>query len=384
MNHKQVTCTATVRQAMLFASSAIVSWGHNVAFNTRPLVCCCMQAPRSGPVGSSTAGKSAFPPGSYCQPSPGGGLVCGIDVLYCCLGSTPLNLNSVPHDWPSRLTGGNGPSNVSNPVGSPTPTPETNVTQPGASSSSGLASWALALAVALPVAALLVAVCGGLALFLRRRRRKGRAGQFKPFGDSSSSKGSQGGEGDALTDLQRPLGPQGSVAWAAAAAGADGAGASGPGSWQVPLLSTPQQYDPAGWGAVERGQGTSYALQQQQLADWQLVHQQHQGHGNASSSDIDTLQQDQASAAAASPQRQLLRVLKPKAPSLPGDVIAAAARFARQQPLLLRQLTQGLVGQGLSESSRPGSPLARASQREVQDWSDGASDSDGSDVSSVR
>lgn len=311
--------------------------------------------------------------------------MCGIDVLYCCLGSTPLNLNSVPADWPSRLTGGNGPSNVTDPsVGRLTPTPDTNVTQAGtsSSSSSGIASWALALAVALPVAALLVAVCGGLALVLRRRRKRAKTGQFKPFGDSSSSKGSQGGEGDALTDLRRPLGPQGSVAWApaAAAAGADAA-AGGAGSWQVPLLSTPQQYEPAGWGAGERGQGTSYALQQQQLADWQLIHQQQQlldQQGAASSHDLGALQQDQqAPAAAVSPQRQLLRVLKPKAPSLPGDVIAAAARFARQQPLLLRQLMQGPTG------SRPGSALAQGSQQALQDLSDSASDSDASE-SSVR
>lgn len=307
--------------------------------------------------------------------------MCGIDVLYCCLGSAPLNLNSVPPDWPSRLTGGNGPANVTDPsVGRPTPTPETNVTQAGASSSSGIASWALALAVALPLAVLLVAVCGGLALFLRRRRRRAMPGQFKPFGECSSSKGSQGGEGDALTDLQRPLGPQGSVTWAAAAAaGADG-GVSGSGPWQVPLLSAPPQYDSAGWGAVERGQGTSYALQQQQLADWQLIHQQHQGQGAASSHDLDALQQDQAPAAAVSPQRQLLRVLKPKAPSLPGDVIAAAARFARQQPLLLRQLTQGPLGQG--EGSRPDSPLAKGSQQQtMQDWADSASDTESSETS---
>lgn len=286
--------------------------------------------------------------------------MCGIDMLYCCLGSGALNLTSVPPDWPTRLTsginpvtGGNGTGvglNPTGPIGG----------DPASSSKSGLHPWALALAVALPIAAVLAAAAAGGMAYVRRRRRM--ANRFKPFADGSED-GSRDGR-DVLTDLQRPPGPPGSAGWVAVG----GAGAGGNPSLLAALLSPHGSQQGPGWtgaglDAAERGQQVMYGLQgQQQLAEWQLLHAQQVAAsagsepGGSPSQLYYTAGMSAAAVAAARPQRQLLRVLKPKVPSLPGDMIAAAALFAKQQHL--RQMGSRNSGNG----DGPGSPFAEASR----------------------
>jgi hypothetical protein len=112
-----------------------------------------------------------------------------------------------------------------------------------------------------------------------------------------------------------------------------------------------------------------------QLAEWQLIHHAHaqqpqQGSVVGSSHYSDqpahayadgASMQAAAVAAAAAPQRQLLRVLRPKANSLPADVVAAAVRFAKQQQHI-RQRQSGAS----DDCSRPGSPFAQASRVPLQ------------------
>lgn len=322
-------------------------------------------------------GKGGFPPGSYCQPSPGGGLVCGVDVLYCCLGSGPLNLTGVPPDWQQRLMSGTNPvsTNKSGDPGSAVPVtggnPAVNGTPTDAANtgSNGLSPGVLAVAVVLPVVAALAALAGCL-MFARHRKRR-RALHFVPVEDSGS-KGLHRA-GGMLQGQQPPWngphegagGPAGGNALYAALL-PQGQGQFGPGGWAAGDAA-------AGADAAERGQG--YGLLPQaagmQLADWQLIHHAHaqqpqQGSIVGSSHYSDQAGQayaDGASmqaavvAAAAAPQRQLLRVLRPKANSLPGDVVAAAVRFAKQQQHI-RQRQSGASG----DCSRPGSPVAQASR----------------------
>jgi hypothetical protein len=284
--------------------------------------------------------------------------VCGIDVLYCCLGSGALNLTSVPPDWPTRLTSGLSPvigatgisSNLTSPGG----------LDPGASSKGSLDSWALALAVSLPIAAVLAAAAAGGMVYVRRRRRA--ANRFKPFA-AGSDHGSQDG-GDVLTGLQRPAGPPGPASLVAMG----GAGAGDNPSLLAALLSPHGGQQGPGWtgaglDAAERGHGVMYGPpEHQQLAGWQLIHAQ-QAPASTTSEQGGSLTQLQytaamsaAAAAAPRPQRQLLRVLKPKVPSLPGDMFAAAARFAKQHHLGSRL---GDDGNG------PGSPFAEASHTPI-------------------
>lgn len=51
---------------------------------------------------SSSSSRRDLPPGSYCQPSNDGGQVCGVSMVYCCFGSTPLS-STVPQDWTGQL-----------------------------------------------------------------------------------------------------------------------------------------------------------------------------------------------------------------------------------------------------------------------------------------
>lgn len=306
--------------------------------------------------------------------------MCGIDVLYCCVGGDPLNLTGVPADWLSRLTSSTNSSGAPNDTASrPGPNSDpSGVLGPQGSSKVGLDPWALALTVALPVLAVLVAVAAGAAAFVRRRRRRSSAAarQFKPFHDYSSGSRSVGGRG-VLADW-RGLPDQGSPAGWGAGTGAAG----GSPALLAALLSSSS--DPqgtpsaAGWAAAgldaaEKGRRVGYAagssLQpQQQLAEWQLIHrQQQQAVGGSSGQHSQLLLQANSSAvtgmaaaeaAAASPRpQQLLRVLRPKVPSLPADVIAAAAKFARQQHLQ----QQASRSSGSSSDGRPGSPFEEAS-----------------------
>lgn len=305
--------------------------------------------------------------------------MCGIDVLYCCVGGDPLNLTGVPADWLSRLMSSTNSSGVSNDTASrPGPNRDpSGVLEPQGSSKGSLDPWALALTVALPVLAVLVAVAAGAAAFVRRRRRRSSAAarQFKPFHDSSSGSRSVGGRG-VLADWQGPP-DQGSPAGWGAGTGAAG----GSPALLAALLSSSndQQATPsaaggaaAGLDAAEKGRRVGFAagssLHPQQLAEWQLIHrQQQQAVGGSSCQHSQFLLQANSSAvtgvvvaeaAAASPRpQQFLRVLRPKVPSLPADVIAAAAKFARQQHL--RQQASRSSGSG--SDGRPGSPFAEAS-----------------------
>jgi hypothetical protein len=90
----------------------------------------------------------------------------------------------------------------------------------------------------------------------------------------------------------------------------------------------------------------------------------------------------QQEGSAATPlQPRLLRVLRPKANSLPADVTGAAVSFIKQQQhqqrqqRLLLQEQSGSFSRGTS-SRQPGSPFAQASQ--LPFWSAGRGDSRGS------
>lgn len=57
------------------------------------------------PPPSPPAGAETLPPGSYCKPTPEGTTVCGVSMVYCCLGSGPLR-TTIPYDWIERLSEG--------------------------------------------------------------------------------------------------------------------------------------------------------------------------------------------------------------------------------------------------------------------------------------
>lgn len=290
-----------------------------------------------------------------------------------------MNLASVPPDWPNRLASGTNPATVPNDTAGNLTSATGSPGDPNSSSNnkSGLDNWAVALAVVLPIVAVAAAAVAGGTAYVRRRRRSSAAAalQFKPFNDSSNNGSTDGG--DVLTELQRPPGPgglQGAAGWAPVG-GVGTAGSSSNPSLLAALLSPHSSQGPstAGWSsggseAAQRGYGPAAGMQQQQLAEWQLLHAQ-QAPDNASSQRSESPSQVHystamsAAAAAANPQpQQFVRVLKPKVPlSLPGDMIAAVAKFAKQQHL--RQ--QSSSSKSIGDKDRPGSPFASASRMPI-------------------
>jgi hypothetical protein len=125
---------------------------------------------------------STLPPGSYCTKNERG-LSCGIDVTYCCLGSWNLS-SGIPSDWKQRLVGTAADPNASAAAASATPTAaalpvdSTNSSSVDSSNSSSANSsqksptkdYVVALAVALPVLAVLFAA--GIIAMLRWTRRE--------------------------------------------------------------------------------------------------------------------------------------------------------------------------------------------------------------------
>lgn len=274
-----------------------------------------------------------------------------------------MNLAAVPPDWPNRLASGTNPAIAPNDtVGNLTEGLGGAGDLNSSGNKSGLDTWAVALAVVLPIVAVIAAAVGGGTAYVRRRRRSSAAAalQFKPFNDSSNNGSTDGG--DVLTELQRPPGPGGlqrPAGWAAVG-GVGTAGSSSNPSLLAALLSQHSSQ-----GASTAGWSSAGVQQQQQLAEWQLTHAQQvpdmaSSHRSQSPPQVhySTAMSAAAAAAAANPQQQqLVRVLKPKVPSLPGDMIAAVAKFAKQQHL--RQQSSSRRSSG--NQDRPGSPFASAS-----------------------
>lgn len=297
--------------------------------------------------------------------------MCGIDVLYCCLGSGLLNLSAVPADWPQRLASGTNPIPAANLTAMATNSGvnSANPAEDG-NTRSGRPAWVIALAVALPALAIAALAAGGFVCIRRRRSRRawnvegGLQQQFKPFKDGSSPV--RFGPDVILGSDQASTHPAGAGVWAAGAA-AGGVGGAGRGNSPLrAALLSPQNSQSAGWSTAaattcletaEKGHAVGL---DPSTAGWQQQgHQQHAADSSSQrgSSPLEAYDQgdDDAAAARPGPKRQLLRVLKPKAASVPGDVLAAAVRFAKQQHL------QHLSKQQDAAGSPPGSPFARAS-----------------------
>eukprot|EP00775_Hariotina_reticulata_P007323 gene7323-7535_t len=129
----------------------------------------------------ANSSSQPYPPGSYCQQGTAGNKICGVDMLYCCFGGSPLSA-AVPADWQQRLaaaaaafdpgsgtrnssaSGGNSSSSSNNSLGSAAGTSF----QGASGSGSHLPQYGLVLAIVLPV----LAAVAGLALFAWSRRSR--------------------------------------------------------------------------------------------------------------------------------------------------------------------------------------------------------------------
>lgn len=155
--------------------------------------------------GSSSNGSAPYPPGSYCQRSPDGSLVCGVDMLYCCFGSDALS-STAPVDWQQRLLAGTdlGGTNISSPNASGGTMQGRGAAATGAAAnatggSTGVRGYVIALSVTLPV----VAIGAAIAVFVLLRWAKGEI-RRKTSG-SSDADGSNAAGGLCRSNPDRGL-----------------------------------------------------------------------------------------------------------------------------------------------------------------------------------